>query len=67
LQQEVFLLLAIFGYLNVYLLFLFAFAEGTFGTFFSAAETAALLRVVGKEKLTTAMSQNDASLSTVLL
>jgi len=58
-------LLAIFGYLNVYLLFLFAFAEGTFGAFFSAAETAALLRVVGKEKLTTAMSQNDASLSAV--
>jgi MFS family permease len=58
-------LLAIFGYLNVYLLFLFAFAEGTFATFFSAAETAALLRVVGKEKLTAAMSQNDASLSAV--
>jgi MFS family permease len=58
-------LLAIFGYLNVYLLFLFAFAEGTFGAFFSAAETAALLRVVGKEKLTDAMSQNDASASTV--
>ena len=57
-------ILAIFGYLNVYLLFLFAFAEGTFGTFFSAAETVALLRVVGKERLTTAMSQNDASLST---
>jgi MFS family permease len=56
-------LLAIFGYLNVYLLFLFAFAEGTFGTFFSAAETVALLRVVGQNKLTAAMSQNDASLS----
>jgi MFS family permease len=57
-------LLAFFGYLNVYLLFLFAFAEGTFATFFSAAETVALLRVVGQKNLTAAMSQNDASIST---
>lgn len=58
-------ILAFLGYLNVYLLFLFAFAEGTFGTFFSAAETAALLRIVGKKQLTSAISQNDAIVSTI--
>ena len=52
---------AFLGILNIYTLLLFAFLEVSFGTFFSIAETPALLKIVGKEKLTVAMAQNETS------
>ena len=60
-------ILAVFGYLNVFYIYLSAFIEGTCGVFFYAAITSAYPLVVGKEKLPEALSQNETSNSVASL
>lgn len=51
------------GHLSLVQLYVVVLIEGTLNVFFDLAETAALPRVVGKEQLPAAMSQNGATSS----
>jgi hypothetical protein len=53
--------LILLGDLTLPLLIVIVFVEGTLGTFFSHARGAAVVRVVGKEQLATAISQEQAT------
>lgn len=53
--------IALFGHLNVWLLYTTAFIEGTCGVFFFSAITASLPKIVGKENLIDAYSKNETS------
>lgn len=57
-------LAALLGHLSVPLIFAVLFIAGIFEVFFSVSQIAALLHVVEKEQLSTALAYNDAALST---
>ncbi|HZU14870.1 MAG TPA: MFS transporter [Chloroflexota bacterium] len=58
---------AVTGHLSLVQLYAVALIEGSLNVFFDLAETAALPRVVGKEQLPVAMSQNGATYSATSL
>ena len=55
---------AFFGHLSVPLILLSLFVAGTLEVFFSVAQTAALLHVIDKEQLSSALAQNNGAQST---
>ncbi|SRR5258706_2664760 len=56
-------LAAFLGHLSVPLIFVVLFVGGTLDVFFGVAQTAAVLNVVDKEQLSSALAQGDATLS----